>query len=46
MINNSINLIVGYGLATVLYGGYTIHLMLKRKALATALAEHTDTQDA
>lgn len=46
MINNSVNLLIGYGLATVLYGGYTIHLMLKRKALSAALVEHTDTQDA
>lgn len=46
MINNSVNLFIGYGLATVLYGGYTIHLMLKRKALSAALVEHTDSQDA
>jgi hypothetical protein len=42
MIDNSINLVIGYGLAVVLYGGFTVHLLLRRKALAAALAEHTD----
>ncbi len=46
MINNTANLVVGYGLAVVVYGAYTLHLVLKRKALAAALAEHTDSQDA
>ena len=42
MINNSLNLVVGYGLAAVLYGGYTAHLLIRRRALATALAPHSD----
>ncbi len=46
MIDNSISLVIGYTLATVLYGGFTLHLLLRRKALAAAIAEHTDSQDA
>lgn len=46
MIDNSISLVIGYGLAAVLYGGYTLHLVLKRKALAAVLAEHTDSKAA
>jgi hypothetical protein len=46
MINNTLNLVVGYGLAAVLYGGYTIQLLLRRKAVATALAVHTDSKAA
>lgn len=43
MINNTVNLVIGYGLAVVLYGGYTIHLLVRRRALASALALHTDS---
>lgn len=46
MIENSISLVIGYGLAAVLYGGYTLHLVLKRKALAAVLVEHTDPKAA
>lgn len=46
MINNTLNLVIGYGLAAVLYGGYTVHLLLRRKALAAALSEHTDSKAA
>lgn len=46
MITNTVNLFVGYGLAAILYGGYTVHLMLRRRALAAALLEHTDSQAA
>lgn len=46
MIDNSISLVIGYGLAAVLYGGYTLHLVLKRKALAAVLSEHTDSKAA
>lgn len=46
MIDNSISLVIGYGLAVVLYGGFTLHLLLRRKALAAVLAEHTDTKAA
>jgi hypothetical protein len=43
MINNSVNLVIGYGLAVVLYGGYTLHLIVRRRALASALVLHTDS---
>jgi len=43
MINNSVNLVIGYGLAVSLYGGYTVLLLLRRRALASALARHVDT---
>jgi hypothetical protein len=39
-------LIVGYGLATVLYGGFTLYLQARRRALQTALAQvRTDDQE-
>jgi hypothetical protein len=43
MINNNINLIVGYGLAITLYVGYTARLLLKRRNLQAAVATYTDT---
>jgi hypothetical protein len=43
MINNSLNLVVGYGLAVTLYGAYTVHLLVRRRALAAALALHSDS---
>jgi hypothetical protein len=30
-------LVIGYGLAAVLYGGYTVRMILKRRALRTEL---------
>jgi len=45
MINNTLNLVVGYGLAITLYGAYTIHLLVRRRALAAALALHCDPAD-
>jgi hypothetical protein len=43
MINNNINLIVGYGLAITLYVGYTARLLIKRRGLEAAVATYTDT---
>jgi len=43
MINNNINLIVGYGLAITLYVGYTARLLMKRRNLEAAVATYTDT---
>jgi hypothetical protein len=43
MINNNINLIVGYGLATTLYVGYTVRLLMRRRNLQAAVATYTDT---
>ena len=45
MINNNINLIVGYGLAITLYVGDTTRLILRRRGLRTALATYSDPQD-
>ena len=50
MMNNTVNLVIGYGLAITLYGGYTLHLIVRRRALAAALAEqanfaHQDSKD-
>ena len=43
MINNSLNLVVGYGLAITLYVGYTARLLMKRRNLEAAVATYTDT---
>lgn len=42
MIDNSVNLVVGYGLAAVLYVGYTVSLHVRRRHLRAALATQTD----
>ena len=36
-------LVVGYGLAVVLYGGYWVNLMARRRALAAQLAARSDS---
>jgi hypothetical protein len=45
MISNSANLLVGYGLAAVLYIGYTVSLHVKRRNLQAAIAAQTDLQN-
>lgn len=45
MISNNVNLFVGYGLATVLYVGYTVSLHLRRRTLRAAIASQTDDQN-
>ena len=42
MINNTVNLVVGYGLAALLYVGYTVSLHVRRRHLRAALDQHTD----
>ena len=44
MISNNINLFVGYGLAAVLYIGYTVSLHVRRRNLQAAIASQTDLQ--
>ena len=41
MISNNINLFVGYGLAGVLYIGYTVSLHVRRRNLQAAIASQT-----
>jgi hypothetical protein len=45
MISNNVNLFVGYGLATVLYIGYTISLHVRRRHLQAAIASQADLQN-
>jgi hypothetical protein len=45
MISNNINLFVGYGLAGVLYIGYTVSLHVRRRNLLAAIASQTDLQN-
>ncbi len=45
MISNNVNLFVGYGLAAVLYIGYTVSLHVRRRTLRTALESQTDVQN-
>jgi hypothetical protein len=45
MISNNINLFVGYGLAGVLYIGYTVSLHVRRRNLQAAIAAQTDLQN-
>jgi hypothetical protein len=43
-MNNTMNLVIGYGLAAVLYGGYLVHLLTRRRALVAALSAQTEDQ--
>ena len=45
MISNNVNLFVGYGLAAVLYIGYTVSLHVRRRTLRTALESQSDVQN-
>ena len=45
MISNNVNLLVGYGLAAVLYIGYTVSLHVRRRNLQTAIAAQRDFQN-
>ena len=45
MISNNLNLFVGYGLAAVLYIGYTVSLHVRRRNLQAAIAAQTDLQN-
>ena len=45
MMNNTVNLVIGYGLAGVLYIGYTVSLHVRRRNLQAAIASQTDLQN-